>query len=110
MTTILRGADEAAVARWVLSSNISTAEAAVADASTSAQLDAIAEQLDALYPLGNITPLDKGEVITRTRALLDRGANERPKLNDTFTLPAMNSAIVGVYRDLLAAREARAPS
>lgn len=64
----------------------------------------VAEQLEALYPQGSVTPLNLEELREKTLALLDTEQLEIPKENTSFTLEAMNQSILAVYRDLLASR------
>lgn len=64
----------------------------------------VAEQLEALYPQGSVTPLNLDELHEKTLALLDTKQVEKPKENTSFTLEAMNQSILAVYRDLLASR------
>lgn len=78
----------------------------------------VAEQLDALYPQGSVTPCDQEEVLAKTKSLLDREQSKTPRENQDFTLAAMNRSILAVYRDLLsepgkegqAARSTEAPA
>jgi glycosyltransferase involved in cell wall biosynthesis len=69
----------------------------------------VGEQLAAMFPEGAVPPGDRAALLERLERWLAEGgaAAPRPRANEEFTLEAMLSRTLGVYREVIAAPRAR---
>lgn len=61
----------------------------------------VAEQLEALYPAGKVTPDDTSEAVSKLSKLVGKTRSTPPDFVPEFTLARMNQAILSVYQELL---------